>query len=257
MMRKIYISIIIILSALSLKSQILNLSFHPEIECNVWCWAITCRHIICYYGNDNITNCEIAEFARSRNPTYFGTTNCCQNLNAGCCQSNYISGVGGMEEILNNWGLNTNYTYNFLTINEISTEITNNRPFVIRFPGHVVVGYGINGNDVYIRDPGWGFDIRDYNILISGTGNNDNWSETIRITNSPILCDNNINLSGIVSNSGLYKSSGDYNLNCNINNNSHVVIKAPNNVNLTSGFSLELGSSMEIITGNGINIFCP
>lgn len=255
-MKKIYLYIIVTFIVINLKGQILNLPYLGASECGNWCWVNSCRHIISYYGYDDITACELAEYSRSLHPSSLGTTNCCQDVNQGCCIGGYLD---WMVEIFNHWGLNANYTYTPLTINEITTELASNRPFVIRYPGHVNIGYGISGDNIYIRDPGWGWDIRTYNLLISDTTNNNHyrWTETIRITNSPTSCDLNRLLTGTVSNSGLYKASGKYDVSCVINNSANVTIKAPISITLNSNFSMELGSTLELITGSNVNTNCP
>ena len=106
-----YLVVLFLTVSQNIKCQVLNLPLLPEIQCNTWCWAISCRHIIYYYGNDNITLCEIAEYARTRNPNRFGQTNCCQSIDNGCCNGNFLSGAGGMTEIFSHWGLSPNYTF--------------------------------------------------------------------------------------------------------------------------------------------------
>jgi hypothetical protein len=85
----------------------------------------------------------------------------------------------------------TNYgTSNVLTKVTIDDELSNGRPFVIRWGwytggGHFVVGYGKSGNTIYYMNPwyGEGKKIADYDWVIDD--GNHQWTHTNVLTTSP------------------------------------------------------------------------
>jgi hypothetical protein len=236
-------------------SQILNLPLMPEIECEDWCWAISAKHVITYYGYEDVTNCKIADYIRQTDTINFGSINCCEQGNSCCKSLKYLSNIGN---ILSHWGIPNEILYRPLTLQEIIAEISNKRPFLIRYPGHVDVGYGIDGYDIYIRDPGWGFDIRDYRILKNGTTSNNMWTQTIRMQNSPISCMQNIiHVNGVQFQDSVYKALEKIYVSCEISNNSYIIIKAIDEIIIEPNFMIGLGSSLLIEVEENINVHCP
>ena len=85
----------------------------------------------------------------------------------------------------------TNYgSSNHLTKAKIADELTQGRPFVIRWGwaaggGHFVVGYGKSGNTIYYMNPwyGEGKKFADYDWVVND-GNHD-WTHTNVLTTSP------------------------------------------------------------------------
>jgi hypothetical protein len=173
------------------KSQVLNV---PETfqEQNQWCWAGCSKCILDYYG-DVLNQCDIADYARTQITwTSFGTVNCCVDPNQGCNYWNYNYGSNGsIQDILVHFGAIANYgVASALTLAEINSDISGNKPFVIRWGwtaggGHFIVGHGINGTNVNYMNPwpGEGLHVGDYTWMVSdGTHN---WTHTNRLTTSP------------------------------------------------------------------------
>ncbi|HEY5124389.1 MAG TPA: papain-like cysteine protease family protein, partial [Ignavibacteria bacterium] len=103
-------------------------------EYDQWCWAGSSSCILKYYGK-NISQCTIAEYTRV-NATWhnFGSVNCCVSATQGCNYWNYNWGyAGSLLDILQNWGVNNTGLGSALTTTQIQTEVTGQRPFVIRW----------------------------------------------------------------------------------------------------------------------------
>lgn len=176
------------------KAQVLNVNNNEQLY-NQWCWAGCSKAILEYYGFDT-AQCEIAEWVR-QTATFnnFGNVNCCVDANQGCNYWNYNYGyAGSIQDILVHFGNLQNYGINYaLTQNEITTEIQNNKLFVIRWGwstggGHFVVGHGISGNNVYYMNPwfGEGLHIATYNSVVNGVDGTSpavhTWTHTNKIT---------------------------------------------------------------------------
>jgi hypothetical protein len=242
------------------KAQILDVPYRNDLTgCGLWCWAKSCHMVIVYYGND-IQLCDVLEIARQKeipNNAYFGFTNCCTNPYGSCCKAYWASGLIG---ILNYWSISNIHLGRALTLNEIQSDLQNNRPVIITVVdaggtgGHTVVGYGLDNNDVFIQDPGNGSQIRDYDDLTQGTIQV--WDETNRMTTSASDCILVQNVSGkINSANSVYKAENLIKSSCIINNNSNIEFLCENEVILKEGFEIQLGSSLSIETG--INLVCP
>lgn len=191
-MRKIY-SILgfIILSVNISFAQILTVG-EVEQEQTEWCWAGVSKCIVDYYG-DTTDQCEIAEYTRTTATWHsFGNVDCCNDPNQGCNYWNYNYGYpGSIKDILLFFSGVTNYgTSNVLTKTTIDDELSNGRPFVIRWGwysggGHFVVGYGKSGNTIYYMNPwyGEGKKIADYDWVVDD--GNHQWTHTNVLTTSP------------------------------------------------------------------------
>ncbi len=174
-------------------SQVLNFTAQIQ-EQDQWCWAGVTKSILEYYG-ENSTQCQIADYARSVISWHdFGSVDCCLDPSQGCNYWNYNWGnAGSIQDILVHFGNIQNYGYgNKLSLNQINTEITAHRPFVIRWGwvaggGHFLVGYGIsNTNSIHYMNPwfGEGLHISTYDWMV-GDGNH-NWTHTNILTTNPL-----------------------------------------------------------------------
>jgi hypothetical protein len=165
-------------------------------EYDQWCWAGSSSCILKYYGK-NISQCTIAEYTRV-NATWhnFGSVNCCVSATQGCNYWNYNWGyAGSLLDILQNWGVNNTGLGAALTTTQIQTEVTGQRPFVIRWGwysggGHFLVGHGYNssGSQVYYMDPwfGEGLHVASYSWVVND-GSSHEWTHTNVITTNPVL----------------------------------------------------------------------
>jgi Secretion system C-terminal sorting domain/Peptidase_C39 like family len=163
-----------------------NLSV-PQVfqEQNEWCWAGVSKAVLDYYGFP-LNQCQIADYARQSITWYnFGSTDCCLNPNLGCNYWNYNWGsAGSIQDILIHFGnIQNSGTGTALTLAQIGTQITNGRPFIVRWGwttggGHFVVGSGINGTNISYMNPwpGEGLHIGTYSWLVSGS--NHTWTHT-------------------------------------------------------------------------------
>ncbi len=165
-------------------------------EYDQWCWAGSSSCILKYFGK-NISQCTIAEYTRV-NATWhnFGSVNCCVSATQGCNYWNYNWGyAGSLLDILQNWGVNNTGLGSALTTTQIQTEVTGQRPFVIRWRwysggGHFLVGHGYNssGSQVYYMDPwfGEGLHVASYSWVVND-GSSHEWTHTNVITTNPVL----------------------------------------------------------------------
>lgn len=156
-----------------------------------WCWA-ACSEVVLDYYKTVKTQCEIAEWTRTAAYPFFGDVNCCQDPSKGCNKENYnFNRAGSIQEILIHFGNLQNEGSLPLTLDEITSDIQNNRLFVIAlkwkdgYGGHFVVGHGIKDDNVYYMDPDSedGFYIVKYSDLRDGT-NPGTWRGTNRITSN-------------------------------------------------------------------------
>lgn len=192
MKKLIIITLLIQVSFLnSLNAQILAVENNEQIY-DQWCWAGCSKTILDYYGYTT-QQCEIAEFVRT-NATFhnFGSVNCCVNGSGGCNYWNYGYGfAGSIEDILIAFGnIQNSGVASSLTLAQITTELQNNRLFVIRWGwsnggGHFVVGHGISGSNIYFMNPwyGEGLHIATYNSVKSGVDTTSSATHTWTHTN--------------------------------------------------------------------------
>jgi len=138
----------------SVIAQVLNVNNNEQLY-NQWCWAASSKTVLDYYGFVN-QQCDIAEWVRTTATFHnYGSVNCCTDATQGCNYWNYNYGSeGSIQDILIHFGnLQNTGVANALTLTEITTEIQNNRLFVIRWGwstggGHFIVGHGISGNNI-------------------------------------------------------------------------------------------------------------
>ena len=181
----------------SVNAQVLNVKNNEQIN-NQWCWAGCSKTILDYYGIDTAQQCNIAEYVRTTATFHsFGPVNCCNDATQGCNYWNYNYGyAGSIQDILVHFGNLQNIGVSSpLTEDEISTEIKNNRLFVIRWGwstggGHFIVGHGISGDNIYFMNPwyGEGLHIGTYSNVLSGVDNTSTathtWTHTNKITSN-------------------------------------------------------------------------
>jgi len=150
-----------------------------------WCWNGTSQAILFYYGY------------------YPSQTTIAQYGTHGYNVDNYLYGYDntapyyrrGVDYILNHFGSisSTGRAY-ALTQGTVTSEINAGRPFGIRWGwggggGHILVGRGIVGSNVYIMDPwpGNGYETRTYSWVVSGGVYPDNhtWTHSLQLTTNP------------------------------------------------------------------------
>lgn len=166
----------------------------PEViqEQTEWCWAGVTASIFDYFDK-GVRQCEIAEYTRTVATWHdFGSVNCCTNPDVGCNYWNYNWYYDGSvkdilesmqsEIVIQNYGLSRK-----LTITEVATDLSQNKPFVIRWGwdsggGHFLVGYGIDGVYLHYMNPwfGEGNKIGTYDWVSLGGGHT--WTHTNRIS---------------------------------------------------------------------------
>jgi len=182
----------------SVNAQILNVQSEIQ-DYDQWCWAASSQCILAYYGFPE-QQCTIAEYARET-ATFnnFGAVNCCTDATQGCNYWDYNYGyTGSIQDLLVHFGnIQNTGIASALTPSEITTELQNNRLFVIRWGwstggGHFLVGYGINGNNLYYMNPWFGEGLKISTIAyvdsgVGGTGTSTAthiWTHTNEITSN-------------------------------------------------------------------------
>jgi hypothetical protein len=164
-----------------------------------WCWAATSACILDYY-NKPVEQCKIAEFARKNSEKInFGTSDCCIKPFDSCNQSNYNWGdPGSIEAILDNFGGIKSIGQGSLDRANIAFELTNNRPFIMRWQwpgpeqlGHFLVGHGFRGDTVFYMDPALnqGFKFGLYNWVSNSSDHV--WNGTNKLLGTTGLPDHN------------------------------------------------------------------
>lgn len=160
-------------------------------EQNQWCWDANSRCILKYYGF-NPSQCSIAEYCRSVNPSYFGSANCCNSPGGKCNSPNYLDGESGVKGVLKHFGdLDSNPEERVISVSEINDEMTGKRPYIILVlwgsgGGHVMVACNYTGTSLTFMDPwqGNGFTTCKHTAtgtLISTKSGDGTWSETLRV----------------------------------------------------------------------------
>lgn len=192
------LSILTMSISISVNAQILNVQSEIQ-DYDQWCWAASSQCILAYYGFPE-QQCTIAEYTRET-ATFqsFGTVNCCTDATQGCDNWDYNYGyTGSIQDILIHFGnIQNTGIANPLTPSEITTELQNNRLFVIRWGwstggGHFLVGYGISGNNLYYMNPWFGEGLKISTIAyvdsgVGGTGTSTathTWTHTNEITSN-------------------------------------------------------------------------
>lgn len=168
-------------------------------EQNEWCWAAVSAVLFDYFDN-RVEQCEIAEYTRTVATWHnFGSENCCINPSSACNYWNYNWGyAGGIEDILesmqNRINIQNYGVGNKLTVSQIESDLSQDRPFIIRWGwdsggGHFIVGFNKDDNINDNTDPflhymnpwfGEGSKIALYSWV--SRGSNHTWTHTNRLT---------------------------------------------------------------------------
>jgi len=190
-MKKFLLSLPFFLIVMVNQAQVLNVNQCIQ-EQNQWCWAGVSQCVLDYYGN-HIEQCDIAEYARTVIDWYnFGQDYCCDNPGGLCNYWNYMWGApGSIQDILEHFAAIYNYGIsNAIPKTTIQNEISNNRPFIIRWGwnsggGHFVVGHGLVDQTVYYMDPwfGEGHKFASYDWMVNDGSHT--WTHTTTMAASP------------------------------------------------------------------------
>jgi len=166
------------------KAQVLNVTEITQ-EQNQWCWAGVSACALDYYGTPT-EQCVIAEYTRTVATWHdFGPVNCCTSATQGCNYWNYNWGyAGSIQDILVHFASITNNGVGSpLSMAVITSEVTHNRPFIIRWGwtsggGHFLVGHGLTGDMLYYMNPwyGEGLKISSYAWVVSAPDHT--WTHT-------------------------------------------------------------------------------
>ena len=191
-----------LLPALLLGQVLLPVAQNPQ-EHSQWCWAASSQSVLRAYGQTP-SQCDIATFARQKNPTLLGNGICC-NMPGGfysteaCNMWNYNWGYpGSIQEILQQWGVSStglgHMNGNPFPYDKVRTEIDAGRPFIIRWGhsqgGHFAVGYGYLNDaqqTMYVFDP-WpseGAKIASWSKVNTGILPTYKWEHTNVMTSNP------------------------------------------------------------------------
>ncbi|MEO6903616.1 MAG: T9SS type A sorting domain-containing protein [Bacteroidia bacterium] len=201
------------------QSQVLDVPVVRQ-EQTQWCWAADSRCVLKFYGVDQ-SQCSIVEYARSLNPSRFGSRNCCPTSSSNCNQTNFTVGESGIEGMLKHFGnLNPVVIGKYIPVSRIDSEFTAKRPFIIAIywtagGGHVVVGCGYNSSTKALTFmdswQGNGITTAKYagSSSISTRSGSGKWSETVVLTDAPLGIKNTANLVNTVSAYPNPTSSGD------------------------------------------------
>ena len=187
---KKYFLLVVLGVSITTNAQILKV---PEItqEYDYWCWAGVSKCVLEYYGY-SLRQCDIAEYARNVSTYYdYGSIPCCNNALQGCNNVNALWGeMGGVQDILVHFGNIRSYGTGVISISDIQNNINQNRPFIISWRwlnggGHLVVGHGIQNNNVYYMDPALfeGYKISTYENLKDNLWSK--WYITLYLLDSP------------------------------------------------------------------------
>jgi formylglycine-generating enzyme required for sulfatase activity len=190
----------------------------PEVEQeqNQWCWAACSDCVLQYYGEFNVAQCDIVEYARQVSGMVdFGNSNCCQVPGGDCNQPNYLTGgAGSVQDVLDNFrDIWSTWDSGALSTTEINNELAGDRPFIFGWSwsgggGHALVGYGLTSdNSMSYMNPwfGEGNTIATYDWVVSG--DNHTWSQTLAMDVAPYGC-GSITVSSSPNQIGICNSDG-------------------------------------------------
>ena len=166
-----------------------------------WCAAASAQMIIDYYGFKISKQCQLVEWAREEyecGEPYDPSFDCCNTENIdttykAACDDECTKSGYATAGILENFGIETNAFEGVLSLEQIKSEITNNRPFIIltKYPsgdGHAIVCYGLREENcaqkvnarLDVRDPASEvFDYRNYDDLLNKDYAEGYWVSTI------------------------------------------------------------------------------
>jgi len=266
MKKIIFLICLATLFSTQVESQILDVPYRVDLSgCGNWCWSKSAHMILVYYGND-VLECDVLEYVRATNPSLYNTTDCCNEPDS-CCSIGFLSSPDprGINNILNNWSISTTLDWSFLSVSEIQTELTNNKPFVTEryrynpdgsISGHVLVAYGYLLGDLYVHDPGNGSAILDYNeFIIRGTDNIE-WKRTLKMNSSETTCPLTQHITGSINlTSSTYKASQTIYADVTVASSANPTFLSGGDIILESGFAINLGATVLMKTGE--TLICP
>jgi hypothetical protein len=236
-----------------------------------WCWCANSKCVLDYYGTVEI-QCKLAEYARSRNPSTFGTTNCCTQPSGRCNTGNEIKGQGSIQDVIKKFGNIESTPTTALDVTKIKSELLAKRPFVIGVMwsssgGHVMVGCAYSGSSLTYMDPWKNNGMTTQNFTggksITSLSGNGTWAETLVMT-TPYPSSDVDELDALSSAINVYPNPSQGNLTIS----SELAVKTINVFNTTGqlistytanterSFSLKLPAAgfytVQVITENGM-----
>lgn len=138
-----------------------------------WCWAGVGQATLLYFETD-VDQCTLADWARLQ--AGWGADDCCLNPSGTICNqpNNFYGEAGSLQDILSNWGVETEAHDSALTLTQIETIVDNGTPYVMRWAwegggAHMVVGTGYSGDYISYMDPwpGIGYQSAQYEWVVS------------------------------------------------------------------------------------------
>lgn len=164
-------------------------------EQNQWCWIGTSLPVLKYYGDTQLKQCDVANFAWKNAKWRTCNDNCCSNP-TGCCNYwNYNwygseNADGDIEHIL--WSASSQAKVDVTNVSgsvsqtQVNTAISDDRPLIIRVNsgGHFIVLHGLEGNTLYYMDP-WPGEGKGYQTFSTSAVNGRSWTHTQTCTTKP------------------------------------------------------------------------
>ncbi|MGM0407860.1 MAG: C39 family peptidase [Bacteroidota bacterium] len=260
-MKKIINFIFALIFTISISAQdtrVLNVPYIYQVHLCCWCWAASTNSVIQYYGSDE-SLCEVVEYARSQNPSRFGTQNCCNTPTPNACiNTNYWTGAGSVCDILDHYGISNNDIMSSLAFNTVRSEINAGRPIVFGWlwnggGGHVLTlrGYDQPSTSVYYIDPSDGYHIASYAWVVNdGTHT---WGATSQLITTPSCSDANSLFTESINSDLNYEETNTIEINSTINN-ADVEFRCGNRFTINPGFKVNDGSTFIIETDE--NLLC-
>ncbi|MBN1274419.1 MAG: C39 family peptidase [Candidatus Aminicenantes bacterium] len=190
---------VLVLGTVFLAAKVLNFPVVTQ-EQNQWCWAGVSRAVLLYYGK-NITQCTIANFTRNRATWHnFGTVDCCVDPSQGCNYWNYMFDTdGSIEDILNNWGIQSDPYNSNLTRSKVTNIINDNRPFIMRWGwtgggGHFLVGHGFENDNIHYMDPWYGEGLKIGTYAWVCASSDHTWTHSLVMTTPYVVPKHNLKI---------------------------------------------------------------
>jgi hypothetical protein len=220
-MLRLYKYILIIAIVISSSYTYGDVLDFPECiqEQDQWCWAATTQCVLQYYGDNDITQCEIANFAWENADSSFRSCsdNCCDSPDGCCNYWNYLwwndaDGnpayiKGTVMHILKSASsvasVESKLTESSVSQTTVQNAIDDGRPVYIRVNsgGHFIVLYGLDGDTLYYMDP-WTGEGKKYQDFSTSAVNGREWTHTMELTTQPDTT-KRIDLQAVVDNNGV------------------------------------------------------
>lgn len=250
-LRYIYIFLVLLLTSITTigQSRVLEVPFITQQPFGNLCWAASTAMVSTYYGN-NTSTCNIVEWARL-NLSYpnRGTSNCCGTPMPSPCDRGLI--ITDIPVVLASENLSSTED-GVITLSNLANIINNNRPMI--FQGykssgswHTMVIIGYSNSDIHYIDPWDGYYINSYSdatTLECLGAFYYKWEDYTHILTTP-ACPSNLFLHNAIGANATIRATVGITCEGIINNNSTVSLIAGNNILFTSGFEVQLGSTLE------------